>query len=502
MEGMNNIKLFILLLVLSFFWGCEYDFPKEKLPSETELGAVNTEKVVVIGDGWIAGVMDGALYQSGQKNSLGALIAERMNAVAGKEFNQAIVDSENGYNFYESDNHNIYGKWAYQFTNREQENPNRKLTSGTKPGVFQGDKTTLCDLSVPGLKTTQVEDAELTENPWFERISTSAKSTYLDEISKTNPSFAVMWLGMTDVMGFAANGAINQTGGQENYLTHFGPLPTVAQFRSGLDKLINELLQNTECKIVVGNLISIKNLPFFYMRKYNSLFLENAKLGLAMGHYRKFNDAVQEWNRSVPPEQQRPFIGFFDNGYYPHEQSFVAIDSSLSDAYYPDGSPLEKIRKLQPDEMVLYNFTEEMIEEGYGSVVPLSENNYLTASHAKMIEERITAFNAVISEIKAENAGKIAVADINSLAGKVAETSETDAAGDLLTSKIIYFNGVPVEGLLGMNSIYSLDVLHYNQRGNAYVANEFLRTLNREFNAKISTIDINLYVGNTFSVTY
>ena len=499
---MNNIKLFILLLLLSFFWGCEYDFPKEKLPSETELGAVNTEKVVVIGDGWIAGVMDGALYQSGQKNSLGALIAERMNAVAGKEFNQAIVDSENGYNFYESDNQNIYGKWVYQFTSREQENPMRRLTIGTKPGDYRGNKTTVSDLSVSGLKTTQIDDSRLAENPYYERISTSDKSTYLDEISKKNPSFAVVWIGMTDVIGFAANGAINQTGGQENYSTHFGPLPSVEQFRSGFGKLINELLQNTECKIIVGNLISIKNLPYFYMRKYNSLFLENEKLGLTMGHYRKFNDAVQEWNRSVSPEQQRPFIGFFDNGYYPHDQSFVAIDSSLSDAFYPDGSPLEKIRKIQPDEIVLYNFTNEMVDNGYGSVIPLSEKNYLTALDVELIDERTSSFNSVISEIAAENAERIGLVDINSLAEIIAEVSETNAAGDLLSGKSIYFNGVPVEGLRGMNSIYSLDVLHYNQRGNAYVANEFIKTINRQFGAKISTIDINLYVGNTFSVSY
>lgn len=499
---MNKSKFLISLFLFLFFLGCEYEFPEKKLPSERDLGEINAEKVVVAGDSWMAGVMDGALYRAGQKNSLGALIAERLNASVGKEFHQATVGSENGFNFYESDNQNIYGKWVYQFTSRQQEDPRRSLTSGTKPGVFQGDQTLLTDFSVPALKVSQIEDTQLEENPYFERISTSVNSTYLDEISKANSSFAIVWLGMADVIGFAANGAINQTSGADEYLSPFGLLPTVDQFRNGFGKLINELLQNTECKIVVGNLISIKNLPYFYMRKYNSLFLENTMLENTMGHYRKFNDAVETWNREVPSENQRPFIGFFDNGYYPHSQSYVAVDSSLSDATYPDGSPLEKIRKLQPDELVLYNFTDEMIDNGYGSVIPLSEKNYLTATDAEITGERIVAFNAVISEIAAENAGRVALADINSLAGKIAEVSETDAAGNLLTNKSIYFNGVPVEGLLGMNSIYSLDALHFNQRGNAYVANEFITTINRQFGANISTIDINLYVGNTFSVSY
>lgn len=499
---MNKSKFLISLFLILFFWGCEYDFPEKKLPSETDLGEINAEKVVVAGDSWMAGVMDGSLYRAGQKNSLGALIAERLNATAGKEFHQAIVGSENGFNLYESDNQNIYGKWVYQFTNRQQENPRRSLTGGTKPGAFQGDQTILTDFSVPALKVSQIEDTQLAENPYFERISTSVNSTYLDEISKANPSFAIVWLGMADVIGFAANGATNQTSGADDYLSPFGPLPTVDQFRSGYRKLIDALLQDSECKIVAGNLISIGNLPYFYMRKYNALFLGNEKLELTMGHYRKFNDAVEVWNRLVPPEKQRPFVGFFDNGYYPHAQSFVVIDSTLSDAAYPDGSPLEKIRKLQPDEVVLYNFTDEMIENGYGSVIPLSEKNYLTASGTKMIEERVNAFNAEISEIVAGNSERIVLADINMLAKEVAEASETDAAGNLMSGETIYFNGIPVEGLLGMNSIYSLDALHYNQRGNAYIANQFIKTINREFGAKISTIDINLYVGNTFSVSY
>jgi hypothetical protein len=501
MEVMTKIKFLILLLLLSFLGGCEYEFPEKKLPSETDLGEIDAEKVVVIGDGWMAGVMNGALYQSGQQNSLGALIAGKLNAVSGKELKQATIESENGYNFYESNSQNIYGRWVYQFTNRQQEVPERRLTSGTKPGAFQGDKTELTDLSVPGLKTTQIDDARLAESPYFERISTSSGKTYLDEISAANPSFAIVWLGMTDVLGFAANGAVNQTENQD-YLTPFGSLTSVEQFSSGFSKLINELLQRTDCKIIVGNLISIKYLPYFHKRKYNSLFLGNAKLGATMAYYRKFNDAVEAWNRSVPPEKQRPFIGFFDNGYYPHDQSFVAIDSSLPDATYPDGSPLEKIRKLQPDEVVLYNFTDEMIDNGYGSVVPLSERNYLTASDAAIIEDRITAFNVVITDLVAENPTRIVLADLNSLARKVAEVSETDAAGNLMSGETIYFKGVPVEGLLGINSIYSLDAMHYNQRGNAWVANEFIKMINRKFNARISTIDINVYTGNTYTVTY
>lgn len=498
---MNNTKFLILIFLLSFLGGCEYEFPEKRLPSETDLGRINAEKVVIVGDGWMAGVMDGALYQGGQNNSLGALIAGKLNAVSGKKLKQATVNSENGFNFYESNNQNIYGKWVYQFTNRQQEAPERRLTSGEKPVDFPGNKTTLNDLSVPGLKTTRIDDARLAENPYFGRISSSADATYLDVISASNPTFAIVWLGMIDVIGYAANGAVNQTENQ-NYLTPFGPLPSVEEFSSGFSELIYELLQNTDCKLIVGNLIAVKNLPYFQKRKYNSLFLGNAKLGATIAYYRKFNDAVEAWNRSVPPEKQRPFIGFFDNGYYPHDQSFVAIDNSLPDATYPDGSPLEKIRKLQPDEVVLYNFTDEMIDNGYGSVVPLSERNYLTASDAAIIEDRITAFNAVIFELVAENQSRIVLADVNSLARKVAEASEPDAAGNIMSGETIYFNGVPVEGLLGMNSIYSLDALHFNQRGNAYVANEFIRTINQDYGAKLSIIDINLFVGNTFSATY
>ena len=61
----------------------------------------------------------------------------------------------------------------------------------------------------------------------------------------------------------------------------------------------------------------------------------------------------------------------------------------------------------------------------------------------------------------------------------------------------IDFNGVPLEARLGYNSIFSLDALHFNPRGNAFVANRFIQKMNDNFGSNIPLVDVNQFVGNT-----
>ncbi|MFW6370968.1 MAG: hypothetical protein ACOC10_07175, partial [Bacteroidota bacterium] len=67
---------------------------------------------------------------------------------------------------------------------------------------------------------------------------------------------------------------------------------------------------------------------------------------------------------------------------------------------------------------------------------------------------------------------------------------------------IYYADGVPIEGTLGINSIFSIDGIHFNQRGNAFVANEFIRAMNVGFNANVRTADINRWPGNTYKASF
>ena len=131
---MKKKKYISGLLLFAFIAGCSYDFPEEEIYGGEVHGDINPARIVAVGDGYLAGVMDGALYRSGQQTAVPALIAGQMNLPGEESFLQPLVVSENGFNFYESSQNGIPGKWIYRFENQNDESPERVLTSGEMVG--------------------------------------------------------------------------------------------------------------------------------------------------------------------------------------------------------------------------------------------------------------------------------------------------------------------------------------------------------------------------------
>jgi len=474
-------------LFILFLTACTYEFPVAEMPNQADLGTVDADNLIAVGDGYLAGAMDGALYTAGQQNSLAAIFASQINEITEADFKQPDINAENGFNFYTSDEDNVYGKWIYRFENQTDEKPKMILTSGETVQDFRGVKDALNNLAVPMLTIKELSEVPGSSNPYFSRVFASADQSISQQLTARSPTFVLCWLGMNDYLNYAMNGA-----------TEPSALTSIETFRTNISQLISELIQKNDSKILVGNLISIENLPYFYFKTYDNLFLVGANMGMARARYYQFNLAVAEYNRTVPEELQRPFIDFYDNGATPHSQPLVVVDNSLSDATYPDGSPLEKYRQLNRNEMVLHSVTDAMIENGSGWLTPLEEKYYLTENEIENIVGRVSAFNAVLEELAGSFPQQIALVDVNSKIATVAETGRTDAWGEPLTKDVIYFDGVPVGGSLYLNSIFSLDGIHFNQRGNAYVANIFIRAFNEKYGGKLKTININNYLGNVY----
>ncbi len=476
------------LLFILFFTACTYEFPVAEGPTQADLGTVNADKFIAVGDGFLSGAMDGALYTEGQQNSLATIIASQISEITETAFNQPDINAENGFNFYVSDENNVYGKWIYRFENQIDEKPKMILTAGEMVQDFNGDKSTLNNLAVPMLTVNKLTELPGNLNPYMSRVYAVTDQSILQQVAEKSPNFVLCWLGMNDYLKYAMNGA-----------TVYSDLTSVETFRNNISQLIDEIIQKNDAKILLGNLISIENLPYFYFKTFDNLFLLGSDLGMARGRYVQFNLAVAEYNRTVPEELQRPFVNFYDNGASnPHAQPLVVIDNSLPDAAYPDGQPLEKYRQLNKNEIVLHSITDEMIENGYGWLTPLEEKFYLAENEIEKVVERTNSFNAVLEELAGYFPQHIALVDVNSKIALVAETGMTDAWGEPLTKDVIYFEGVPVGGSLYQNSIFSLDGLHFNQRGNAYVANIYIQTLNEKFGSRIKTVSINNYLGNVY----
>lgn len=478
-----------ILIFPTIIWSCSYEFPEKDLFLAQDLEEISIEKVMAVGDGFVAGVMDGALYNEGQSNSLAAIFASQFSHLVKNEFVQPDVDSENGYNLFLPNQTEVWGRWIFQYRNPADENPEFVLTPGQEVKDYSGDKNEISNLAFPGFSVSHLNQSSVDGNPYFRRIFTSGSTDITEQIIRKSPSLLLCWLGMSDFLTFAVNGALNPD-----------DLTPADTFQTRFENFISEVLQKTDCKIIIGNLISIEDLPFFYYLPYNGLFLGNNQLSTARAKYSAFNEAVAAYNRKVSEEFQRPFIDFFDNGYNPHPQNLVVVDHSLPDAFYDNGKPLEKFRHLNPGEMVLKTVTAELIDSGFGSLVPLADSLYLSRQQIESIVQLVHNFNAAIQQIAVANPGRVALADVACRVHPIAESGKLDAWGEPVNenAEVEYFNGVPISGAIDMNSIFSLDGIHFNPRGNAFLTNEFISAANHSFGSKIPAVDINRFPGNVY----
>lgn len=481
-------KYLFLIALIAFLFSCSYEFPETEPYSQQDLGEINVENIVAVGDDYLAGVMDGALYSAGQENSLAAIVVSQIQKIQDIQFIQPNVNSKNGYNFYTSTENKNFGKWIYKFEGQFETEPKRELTNGEFVQDYSGDLNSLNNLAIPQLSVQEINSSELSLNPYFKRITSGNSFDYSGQISQKSPTFILMWLGINDYLKYAINGA-----------SDISELSTLNDFQSKLDLFVTQLLESTNSKIVIGNLISIKDLPYFYKNQYNFIRLSNAKKGAAQNKFNKYNVAVAAHNVRKPTDQKRKMISFEDNGATLYPQPIVVIDETLPDALYPDGSQLEKYRQLTKNEMALFSISTEMVSSGWGSEKPLPDNYYLTENQLNLIESRINSFNQVIQNLTNANADRIVLANIKEAVKKVADTGKEDAWGIKLVNEIIYSNGVPLEGGLDINSIFSLDALHFNQRGNAYISNVFIETINFNFQSKIPATKINDFAGNVYT---
>ena len=494
------IRNLIYLILFSFLVSCSYEFPVAD--EEFSSGNIDLTTYIAVGDNYSAGFMNGALYTSGQEKSFPAILSEQFTKAGSNnnEFLQPVVSSENGYNPIASEPAHFYGKWIYKFSNVTDEDPILRLTPGELLKPYTGEKNNINNFSVPLVKSFQLERTDLTNNIYYERFASDpGTGTLLNDIKSANPSFFTLWLGMYDVLNYAMSGGSSgqvDPPSDPEQIQEYDMTPADV-FEESISDIIGRLLENPETKGIVATLPYISDLPFFYFRQYNFMRLDGSKLSQARSFTKPFNLAVIAHNME-PDNEKRPMIDFNDNGATLYPQPLVVVDGSLCDAVYPDGSTLPKIRQLTEEELVLFTISETKVNKGgLGSIIPVGEELYLTKNQVHELRTRIDSYNQVINALADEYNGRLVVVDLNSIIHEISITGKIDAWGQLTTQEQFDYNGVPLGARLGYNSIFSLDGLHFNPRGNAFVTNRFIQKMNDNFGSNIPLVDVNRFVGNT-----
>ncbi len=488
--------LFMLLMM-----SCTYDFPE--IDQEYSNGTIDASRFVSLGDGFSAGVMDGALYSQGQSSSFPQILSNQLNFGQSASFMQADINSVNGFNAIASDSVNIMGKWISTFSTQTQAEAERILTAGETPDVFAGEMGVPGNFSVPYAKSFEIPDPSLSGNIYYERFASDpGNSSLLDDVVSNDPEFFTLWIGMNDFLGYAISGGTgNPHPPSDPEMTNEIDLTAIDLFESAIDSILTQLLTNPNASGLIAQLPQFDDLPFFYTYQYNFLKFENPVLGVIYSYYGSFNQAVSNHNMSHP-DNRRPYITYYDNtGSILAPQLPVIYDEKLVDAVYPDGiTPLPKIRQTVSGELVLLNYPVEKIEYGYGTIIPASEEHYLSLEQIEIIRQRIDGYNAIIENQVNKYPGRLHLVPLAGIIHDIAETGKINAWGQPNSIDIKYFNGVPLEGTLELNSIFSLDGLHFNQRGNALIANQFIEIMNNQYQANIPFADVNSYIGNIISI--
>lgn len=443
---MKRQYLYILFL-LPLLLAC-----KPKAPTYVvDAGTADFIKFIAIGDGHTAGYMDDGLSLDGQKNSLGAILQQQLIMAGAPAIEMPWMSNQNiGLNVnglsrlilgYKTDCQGISSLSPVRVSLQGE-------TSAFSSSAYNPSKK-YSNFGVPGLRmidmvSTAFGNINLPQhNAFFARMSKDQfnlpgsgnySSVQENIFDGGYPTFCSIYLGIEDVLPYARSGAT------QHPMSPLAGLPGVG-FEESLIQLC-EQLSSQNVKAVIATIPNISDWPFFNTIPYNGLTLDAEK--------------AASLNQIYNP------IGIsFVVGANP----FMVADPNAGMFGVRPAVPGEKILLTAPLDSVKCN--------QMGSIFPFRNEFVLTTDELATIQLRIDEYNAVIRQ-KATTYGFALV--------------ETGDFYDKLTTGFTY-NGATLSAKFVSGGAFSLDGIHLNPRGNALLANEFIKAINKKFSAKIPLIN-------------
>lgn len=434
-------KSTITVVAAGFFFACK---PDQKAP-DPEKGEIDASKYVSIGNSITSGYADGALYYDGQQVSYPNLIAEKLKEIGGGEFKQPLMPMSS------------VGVGASGAV------PNARLILGAKSdckGVSGlapvytatiGDITAMLtnisaqgpfnNMGVPGAKSFHVPLAGYgTKNPFFGRMTSDPNThSILGDAAAQNATFFSLFIGNNDVLSYALAG-----GASDSITSQF-------IFSASIDGILNAMTAKG-AKGVVGNIPDVTNIPYFTTVPYNGLTL----------------DATSAAMLSASPGYAALGIKFSEGA-----NPFI-----IQDAAAPGG-----VRQIKSNELILLSTPQDSIKcAGWGSQKPLANKYVLTTNEIAAIQSAVAGYNSKLRS--AADSKGLAFADVNAFMAQ----AKTGMA----------YNGITVNATFVSGGAFSLDGVHLTPRGNALLANEFIKAINSKYGSTIRQVDATKYNGVVF----
>lgn len=541
---MKNFKFIsILTLALLITVSCEQELivttpPVVVTPDPITgtKGSADFSKFIAIGNSFVAGVQGGALFTTGQENSLPAIMAKQfaIEGVGGGSFNQPNIGASLGYNLFISPNPGADGKvlgrlllqngttpdcttglisprptpQAYAVGNLEAV-PNPTLNPGF---LFTGSKTTLNNFAVPAITLGQVLITQTGDwanpnpaigfSPFYARFASApGTSRILTDASAAQGTFALVWLGLDDFFLHAAFGGDPTK----------APLTDAGTFASTYGAVFGHpslglLTINPNLKVVVGNFPDIFKMPHFTSVAYNPIPLDAATAAAVGSGFAGYNAALDGLiankvalgiSDNLAAEIATRKVIFTESC----NNKALISDETLTDLgpYFDNlGLTTEQRAALTPYQRVRQTTPTDILPLAAGSVlgttvggnplhvngvsVPLADQYVLIPSEIAAINAARTAFNAAVAATVAAFPNNLALADIDA------------ALSSLVTNKATVLNGVTITPNINPpTGMYSEDGVHPNSRGYAFLSRTFISAINAKFGATVPLTDVSLY---------
>jgi lysophospholipase L1-like esterase len=458
--------------------------PEIKKPTSGQASGENPKnidftKYYAFGNSLTAGYADNALYLEGQLVSYPNLLAQQLKSVGLLEtFKQPLMPAGNGLGISENTIHGkrylkgflpsgspdialteVYGSVALLFTTQssllETENPDANFNN----------------MGVPGISVADIDNDKygaVTKNPYYYRIlkkgifgmASLENKAYVEMPSILKPSFFSVWLGANDVLSSAAAGTAIGITGQPTFET---------KYRAFVDALFTA---NPEAYGVLITVPDIVLTPYFTTLPYNALDLKEQEDVDKVNALFVALDIKEENVQISYKLGKNPIVITVSPGKY---RLLKAGELTILPSM---GAKLAKINAL------IQNPPANPVELATALLSSLpTENDVLDLNEVKIIQDAVAGYNNFIEKIAQEHGDKIAVLDV------IPALQAINKEGGIMAY------GVNITAGFVSGGAFSLDGLHLTPRGNAYIANELIRTINTKFGTRIPQVVLTSYTG-------
>lgn len=510
----------ILLAAFAFsFIACEPEFENEVTNASYSKGEADFTTYVAIGNSLTSGYMDGTMYRSGQKYSFPNLLAQQFAVVGGGAFTQPS---------YEDDINDLGGLLLQgnvigttrMIINMQTGGPeNLKGTSSIEVSKLQAKAYN--NMGVPGAKSFHLLAAGYGNlagvatgkaNPYFVRHATTPEATVLGDAMSMKPTFFTNWIGSNDVLAYALSGGtgVNQEGNL-NPATYGGNDITDPQVFALTYSTIMNTLTSNGAKGVVATIPYVTSIPHFTTVPYSPLTAEllggeavvNQLNTQLLGPIKQILSAIGEGSRIqlYDPKGANPLLI--------QDETLTDVSAVITGALIANGIPAQnataigqvfgKARHAKRGDLFVLSTSSAIGKpspmpaplDKLGVTFPLEDKYALIPSEQTEIKDATDKFNNIIWSVAGSK--NIAVADMNAVMNYLVTGIRVED-GQVYTAN--YFNGQNINKVM-----FSLDGIHPNPRGYAFVANEVIKVINQHYKANLPLLVAGNYPGVTIKAS-